>query len=97
MLQTSARSIFYRFFIKKIKSVARSVKGWQTCGDEKKMYLLVTQLLLRTDAIPSRPYFIYRRLYRAKVPYTVLYFLCYIRERSCIEGITPYKPYSKVF
>ena len=46
MLQMSARSIFAVFLIKKIKSVARVKKGWQTCAAIV-LILLVNKLLLR--------------------------------------------------
>ena len=55
----SARSIFAVFFQTKIKSVARAQKDARFYS----FYLIVAQLVLRTDAISYSPIFIYKRLY----------------------------------
>ena len=60
MLQNSARSIFLPFFFYLKNKKAGPREKW--C-EFYFFILLVAQLLLRTDTIPYRPIFIYKRLF----------------------------------
>ena len=60
MVEFHARQLFFAvFFLKEIKRQARVKNDTRFIL----FILLVAQLLLRTDAIPYRPIFIYKRLY----------------------------------
>ena len=52
MVGLYARHLFFVFIYKKIKGWPGAEKGWQTCAFIF-FILLVAQLILRTDAIPS--------------------------------------------